>query len=186
MRLPATGPAGFIGAQTAIAAPLRAHRIDVIVNFAAESHNSLAELDPGRFFQTNVMGTLKLLEAAREVGIARVHHVSTCEVYGDLALDDPASFTEDSPCRCRLSDTVSWYSSNRSWWQPRLGGPQPVEASQWLNAWGEEENDFPIWTVSRVGSGARRFRCAGFGRAEHARRPDLPGGAAVSGRNRRG
>jgi dTDP-glucose 4,6-dehydratase len=71
--------------------------VDVIVNFAAESHNSYAVLDPGRFFRTNVLGTQTLLEAARRVGIERFHHVSTCEVYGDLALESPDSFSEESP-----------------------------------------------------------------------------------------
>ena len=47
---------------------LREHEIDVVVNFAAESHNSLAVLDPGRFFRTNVLGTQTLLEAARRAG----------------------------------------------------------------------------------------------------------------------
>ncbi len=67
----------------------------VIVNFAAESHNSLAVLDPARFFRTNVLGTQGLCEAARRVGVRRFHHVSTCEVYGDLALDTDEKFTED-------------------------------------------------------------------------------------------
>ena len=74
------------------------HELDVIVNFAAESHNSLAVVDPGRFFRTNVLGTQTLLEAAREAGaLRRFHHVSTCEVYGDLPLDTDDVFTEDSP-----------------------------------------------------------------------------------------
>ncbi|MDE3025673.1 MAG: NAD-dependent epimerase/dehydratase family protein, partial [Acidobacteriota bacterium] len=60
--------------------------VDVVVNFAAESHNSLAVVDPGRFFRTNVLGTQTLLEAARNAGVRRFHHVSTCEVYGDLPL----------------------------------------------------------------------------------------------------
>jgi len=76
---------------------LREHEIGVVVNFAAESHNSYAVLDPGRFFRTNVLGTQALLEAGRRVGLARFHHVSTCEVYGDLALDSPDSFSEDAP-----------------------------------------------------------------------------------------
>ena len=63
---------------------LREEKVETVVNFAAESHNSLAVLDPGRFFRTNVLGTQTLLEAARRVGVARFHHVSTCEVYGDL------------------------------------------------------------------------------------------------------
>ena len=78
-------------------AVLQEHRIDAVVNFAAESHNSLAVVDPGRFFRTNVMGTQALLEAARKTGLARFHHISTCEVYGDLPLDTDDVFTEDSP-----------------------------------------------------------------------------------------
>ena len=86
---------------------LRRERIDVVVNFAAESHNSLAVLDPGRFFWTNVLGTSRLLEACRRVGVGRFHHISTCEVYGDLALDDPAAFTEESPYRPRTPYNAS-------------------------------------------------------------------------------
>src|SRR5918912_1968711 len=82
-------------------------RIDTVVNFAAESHNSLAVLDPGRFFRTNVLGTQTLLEAARTAGIGRFHHVSTCEVYGDLALDSDDAFTEDSPYRPRTPYNAS-------------------------------------------------------------------------------
>jgi len=86
---------------------LEEHGIDVVVNFAAESHNSLAVLDPGRFFRTNALGTQTLLEAARHAGVARFHHVSTCEVYGDLALDDPGAFREDSPYRPRTPYNAS-------------------------------------------------------------------------------
>ena len=69
---------------------------DAIVHFAAESHNDNSILDPAPFIRTNVEGTFQLLEAARKNG-TRFHHISTDEVYGDLALDDPAKFTEDSP-----------------------------------------------------------------------------------------
>jgi dTDP-glucose 4,6-dehydratase len=86
---------------------LRAREIDVIVNFAAESHNSLAVLDPGLFFRTNVIGTQTLLEAARTVGIRRFHHISTCEVYGDLPLDTDEVFTETSPYRPRTPYNAS-------------------------------------------------------------------------------
>jgi dTDP-glucose 4,6-dehydratase len=80
---------------------LRAYGVDVVVNLAAESHNSLAILRPGDFFATNVMGTQGLLEAVRRVGVGRFHHISTCEVYGDLPLDVDESFTEESPYRPR-------------------------------------------------------------------------------------
>jgi dTDP-glucose 4,6-dehydratase len=86
---------------------LRTHRIDVIVNFAAESHNSYAITNPGAFFRTNVVGTQTLCEAARRVGVARFHHVSTCEVYGDLALDSAEQFTEQSPYRPRTPYNAS-------------------------------------------------------------------------------
>jgi dTDP-glucose 4,6-dehydratase len=86
---------------------LRGQGIDVIVNFAAESHNSLAVLDPGLFFRTNVIGTQTLLEAARTVGVGRFHHISTCEVYGDLALDTEEVFTETSSYRPRTPYNAS-------------------------------------------------------------------------------
>jgi dTDP-glucose 4,6-dehydratase len=80
---------------------IKDHGIDTVVNFAAESHNSLAILDPARFFSTNVLGTQTMLEAARRADVVRFHHISTCEVYGDMDLDDPGAFTEESPYRPR-------------------------------------------------------------------------------------
>jgi dTDP-glucose 4,6-dehydratase len=69
---------------------------DVTVHFAAESHNDNSLRDPSPFVQTNLVGTFELLEAVRRHQ-KRYHHVSTDEVYGDLALDDPAKFTETTP-----------------------------------------------------------------------------------------
>ena len=73
-------------------------KADAIVHFAAESHNDNSIADPAPFVRTNVEGTFRLLEAARKHG-TRFHHISTDEVYGDLALDDPARFTEETPYR---------------------------------------------------------------------------------------
>jgi len=86
---------------------LRTERIEVVVNFAAESHNSLAVVDPTRFFRTNVLGTQTFLDAARATEVERFHHVSTCEVYGDLALDTDEVFTEESPYRPRTPYNAS-------------------------------------------------------------------------------
>jgi dTDP-glucose 4,6-dehydratase len=86
---------------------LAEHEIDVVVNFAAESHNSLAVIDPGLFARTNVVGTQLLLEASRRHGVQRFHHVSTCEVYGDLPLDSDETFREDSPYRPRTPYNAS-------------------------------------------------------------------------------
>ena len=83
------------------------HEIDVVVNFAAESHNSLAVVDPGLFARTNVLGTQLLLEAARKADVEHFHHISTCEVSGDLELDSDESFSEESPYRPRTPYNAS-------------------------------------------------------------------------------
>ncbi|MEE6283287.1 dTDP-glucose 4,6-dehydratase [Georgenia sp. MJ170] len=69
---------------------------DVVVHFAAESHNDNSLRDPSPFVRTNLIGTFTLLESVRRHG-TRYHHISTDEVYGDLELDDPAKFTETTP-----------------------------------------------------------------------------------------
>jgi dTDP-glucose 4,6-dehydratase len=86
---------------------LQEQGVEVVVNLAAESHNSLAVLDPGLFARTNVLGTQLLLEAARRAGVERFHHISTCEVYGDLPLDSDERFSEMSPYRPRTPYNAS-------------------------------------------------------------------------------
>ena len=98
---------GDIGDAERVTDLLGRYAPDVIVNFAAESHNSLAIIDPGRFFRTNVLGTQVLLEAARHAEISRFHHISTCEVYGDLDLDSAEAFTEETPYRPRTPYNAS-------------------------------------------------------------------------------
>ena len=69
---------------------------DAVVHYAAESHNDNSLHDPSPFIKTNILGTYTILEAVRQHD-KRLHHVSTDEVYGDLELDDPKRFTEDTP-----------------------------------------------------------------------------------------
>jgi dTDP-glucose 4,6-dehydratase len=69
---------------------------DVVVHYAAESHNDNSLHDPRPFLDTNIIGTYTLIEAARKHN-KRFHHISTDEVYGDLELDDPERFTEQTP-----------------------------------------------------------------------------------------
>ncbi|HRN90134.1 MAG TPA: dTDP-glucose 4,6-dehydratase [Candidatus Saccharibacteria bacterium] len=69
---------------------------DVVVHFAAESHNDNSLRDPWPFINTNLVGTATILEAVRKHG-RRLHHISTDEVYGDLEINDPAKFTESTP-----------------------------------------------------------------------------------------
>jgi len=69
---------------------------DVVVHFAAESHNDNSLHSAWPFIQTNLVGTYQILEAVKKFD-KRLHHVSTDEVYGDLELDDPRKFTPDTP-----------------------------------------------------------------------------------------
>jgi dTDP-glucose 4,6-dehydratase len=69
---------------------------DAIIHYAAESHNDNSLDNPRPFLDTNIIGTYTILEAVRKHG-KRLHHISTDEVYGDLELDDPAKFTENTP-----------------------------------------------------------------------------------------
>ena len=69
---------------------------DVIVHFAAESHNDNSLQNPWPFVNTNIIGTYNLIEASRKHN-KRYHHISTDEVYGDLELEDPNKFTEQTP-----------------------------------------------------------------------------------------
>lgn len=98
---------GDIAEAAAVDAAFAQHKPDIVVNFAAESHNSRAALDPAAFYRANALGAQTLLDAARRHKTPRFHHVSTCEVFGDLALDSPLSFREDSPYRPRTPYNAS-------------------------------------------------------------------------------
>lgn len=85
-------------------------RFDVVINFAAESHVDNSIKNPEIFIDTNIKGTMVLLDACREFGIQRYHQISTDEVYGDLPLDrKDLLFTEETPLH-----TSSPYSSSKA------------------------------------------------------------------------
>jgi dTDP-glucose 4,6-dehydratase len=96
-----------VGDPIMMAETFARHRPEVVVNVAAESHNSRALLNPAAFVRTNVLGTQTLLDAARHARVERFHQISTCEVYGDLPLDSDASFREDSPYQPRTPYSAS-------------------------------------------------------------------------------
>ncbi|HVY68201.1 MAG TPA: dTDP-glucose 4,6-dehydratase [Patescibacteria group bacterium] len=85
---------------------------DVVVHFAAESHVDRSIQEPGGFVRTNVLGTQVLLEAARQRGLARFHHVSTDEVFGQIPLDSDERWTEDSPYHPRSPYSASKAASD--------------------------------------------------------------------------
>jgi dTDP-glucose 4,6-dehydratase len=69
---------------------------DVVVHFAAESHNDNSLKDPSPFITTNIVGTFNILEAVRKHD-KRLHHISTDEVFGDLSLEGSEKFTANTP-----------------------------------------------------------------------------------------
>ena len=129
---------------------------DACMHFAAESHNDNSIADPAPFVRTNVEGTFTLLEAARRHG-TRFHHISTDEVYGDLALDDPARFTEETPYR-----PSSPYSSTKASsdllvraWHRTYGVPATI--SNCSNNYGPRQHieKFIPRQITNVPSGSR-------------------------------
>jgi dTDP-glucose 4,6-dehydratase len=76
---------------------IEAHKVEAIVNFAAESHVDRSIDEPKMFIETNVTGTLTLLEAARQKNLERFVQISTDEVYGSLGSE--GKFTEQTPLR---------------------------------------------------------------------------------------
>ncbi len=90
---------------------------DAVVNFAADTHNDNSLNDPWPFLDTNIRGTAVLLDAVRRHDV-RLHHISTDEVFGDLPLDTPERFTEDTPYRPSSPYSASKASSDhlvRAW-----------------------------------------------------------------------
>lgn len=108
-----------------LAATFAAHRPDAVMHLAAESHVDRSIDGPADFVFTNLVGTFRMLEAARHAGVSRFHHISTDEVYGSLGLDDPA-FTETTPY-----DPRSPYSASKA------------GSDHLVRAWGETY-DLPI------------------------------------------
>ncbi|PFG27305.1 dTDP-glucose 4,6-dehydratase [Corynebacterium renale] len=84
---------------------------DLVVHFAAESHNDRSLADPLAFVRTNVDGTVALLDACRTHDV-RFHHISTDEVFGDLAVDSPERFTPETPYRPSSPYSASKASSD--------------------------------------------------------------------------
>lgn len=113
--------------------------VDAIVHFAAESHNDNSIADPEPFVASNIFGTYQLLEAARKHN-KRFHHVSTDEVYGDLALNDSTRFHEDSPYKPSSPYSATKAASDmlaRAWY--RTYGT-PITISNCSNNYGPRQH----------------------------------------------
>ena len=86
--------------------------VDIVVNFAAESHVDRSIIDSTPFVITNVLGTQVLLDAALKNKIRKFHHISTDEVFGELDLDSIERFTEETPYNPRSPYSASKASSD--------------------------------------------------------------------------
>lgn len=107
-----------IGDFQAMSRILKKEKPEAIVNFAAESDNNKAINSPIDFAKTNALGTAVLLEAVRchqgstLMAPVRFHHISTCEVFGQLALDSKDTFSEQSPFQPRTPYNASKAAAN--------------------------------------------------------------------------
>lgn len=127
--------------------------VDVVVNFAAESHNDRAVADPAIFLKTNVLGTQILLEVARQAGVKRFHHISTCEVFGDLALDEDRMFLESDPYLPRTPYNASKAAANHVVMAYYHTFGLPVTISHCANNYGPyqfPEKLIPLFTINAL------------------------------------
>lgn len=107
--------------------------VDVIVNFAAESHVDRSLETPGQFIQTDVYGTYVLMEAARRAGHRRFLQVSTDEVYGDVEV---GLSTETDPLRPRSPYSASKAGAEMLVWAYRASYDFPAIITRGSNTYG--------------------------------------------------
>jgi dTDP-glucose 4,6-dehydratase len=101
-----------IADRETILALFEKEKFEYVVHFAAESHVDRSITYPGVFVQTNVVGTQVLLDASRAVDVTKFVHVSTDEVYGELAFDPTTFFTEQTPLQPNSPYSASKASSD--------------------------------------------------------------------------
>ncbi|HCW32869.1 MAG: dTDP-glucose 4,6-dehydratase, dTDP-glucose 4,6-dehydratase [Candidatus Peregrinibacteria bacterium GW2011_GWE2_39_6] len=125
--------------------------IEVVINFAAESHNDRAIVNPRLFFETNVLGTQTLLAASLKKKVKRFHHISTCEVFGDLTLDSAYAFKENDPFSPRTPYNASKASANHAVMAYYHTYGLPVTLSHCSNNYGPyqfPEKIIPLFTTN--------------------------------------
>ncbi|MEK7615198.1 MAG: dTDP-glucose 4,6-dehydratase [Patescibacteria group bacterium] len=127
--------------------------VDVVVNFAAESHNDRAILDPGIFVKTNVLGTQILLAAAKDAKVSRFHHISTCEVFGELELDEERSFKESDGYQPKTPYNASKAAANHVVMAYFHTFKLPITISHCANNYGPyqfPEKVIPVFTTNAL------------------------------------
>lgn len=142
-----------IGDYRAMEQIIKKEKVGTIVNFAAESDNNKVVGAPLDFAKTNVLGTAVLLEAARRNGARRLHHISTCEVFGQLALNSEEKFKETSPFQPRTPYNASKAAADhivKSYWHTFNF---PVTISHCANNYGSHqfpEKVIPVFVIKAL------------------------------------
>lgn len=142
-----------IGDYRAMERIIKKERVQTIVNFAAESDNNKAVSSPIDFTRTNALGMAVLLEVARKNGVKRLHHISTCEVFGQLSLHSKNKFKESSPLLPRTPYNASKASADhlvKSYWHT-FG--LPVTISHCANNYGTHqfpEKVIPVFAIKAL------------------------------------
>lgn len=127
--------------------------VNVVVNFAAESHNDRGILDPGIFLRTNVLGTQIFLAAAKDANVSRFHHISTCEVFGELELDEDRMFKEDDAYQPKTPYNASKAAANHVVMSYFHTFKMPITISHCANNYGPyqfPEKVIPVFTTNAL------------------------------------
>ncbi|MBI4457670.1 GDP-mannose 4,6-dehydratase, partial [Candidatus Uhrbacteria bacterium] len=130
--------------------------------------NDRAVLDPGAFVRTNVLGTQTFLEASRRAGVSRFHHISTCEVFGDLALDENRAFLEGDAYAPRTPYNASKASANHVVMAYHHTFGLPVTISHCCNNYGPYQ--FPEKLIPLFATNAMEDKSLPLMKSSHNRR----------------
>lgn len=127
--------------------------VEAVINFAAESHNDRAVENPYVFMETNALGVQVLMQACVDRGGIRFHHISTCEVFGDLELDSEESFKESDAFKPRTPYNASKAAGNHEVMAYFHTYDLPVTISHCCNNYGPyqfPEKLIPLFTTKAL------------------------------------
>jgi dTDP-glucose 4,6-dehydratase len=141
---------GDIADAAAVRAAIREHKIDTLVNFAAETHVDRSILDPDAFVKTDVYGAYVLCEAAKEFGLERLHHISTDEVYGPIP---HGTFKESDPFRPTSPYAASKAGGELLVLSYFITYGLPITITRGVNTYGPyqyPEKVMPLWITNAI------------------------------------
>jgi dTDP-glucose 4,6-dehydratase len=141
---------GDIADGEAVRDAIQRHKIDTIVNWAAETHVDRSILDPDAFVRTDIYGAYVLLEAAKELKLERVHHISTDEVYGPIPTGKAVETDPFRPSSPYSASKASGELLALSYWQTY---GVPITITRGVNTYGPyqyPEKVIPLWVTNAI------------------------------------